>query len=154
MKWKLAKVAYWSVFLADFSLLNYKVNFLAIYWASQNQHRLVQPQNSSSRPLHSQRHAADGRVLTAEQPPQKKQEATSTSEKNVSSEQQQKIHLEKKPGNNGLLLRLVDGKVSWGNVPCVVMILSVELSVNIYTLALSNNPAQLHCRKEGGEKML
>lgn len=81
------------MFLTDFSLLNYELNFLAILWALQNQHRLVQPQNSSSRPLHSQRHAAGGRMMTAEQPPQKKQEATSTSEKNVSSEQQQKYIL-------------------------------------------------------------
>lgn len=84
------------MFLADFSLLNYELNFLAIHFASKNQHRPAQPQNSSSRPLHSQRHAADGRMLTAEQPPQKKQEATSTSEKNVSSEQQQKYTLKKR----------------------------------------------------------
>lgn len=54
-----------------------------------------------------------------------------------------------KNGNNGLLLRLIEGKVSWGNVPCVVMVLSAEMPVNIYTLALGNNPAQLHRKKEG-----
>lgn len=79
------------MFLADFSLLNSELNFMAIHRALQNQHRLAQPQNSSSRPLHSQRHGADGRML-----PQKKQEATSTSGKNVSSEQQQKYILEKR----------------------------------------------------------
>lgn len=84
------------MFLADFSLLNYELNFLAIHWASQNQHRLAQPQNSSSRPLHSQTRRRWQSCWLQSSRHRKKQEATSTSEKNVSSEQQQKYILKKR----------------------------------------------------------
>lgn len=56
--------------LADFTLLQFELNFMATLWDSWNQNG-SQSQTPSSYPFHNQRIIIGGRKLTAEQPSQK-----------------------------------------------------------------------------------